>query len=193
MDSPVKASSELKNFIFLIMALLCASPLCVVKDPASAAMDGDVRIKFTFTKGETSKDSHEIAYVFEIAGGRVIYSGPYGECVRGECEYKKIVFKLTVNELDEILSLANELGFYSAFSEIRPIKHVGSWVKASLVICRGERQGAIRVEGMVKNWGRRTSPAEPEISPRAREQMKKMERFGRAVTSMAKKRYGRYL
>ncbi len=186
-------------FFAMIAALILGIPCTRVTagagdalNPLPADSGKSFRVVFSLTKGETSKDSHEYRYSFVITENRITYTGPYGECIRGQCEHKKIEFALTPGQYAQLLALLEAESLYKDYSETRASHGLGTWVSGSLMITNEGRSGRIYIEGMLNNWSNRNKPSKLEISARAREQLNKLQHLQYFISNIAKGHFPQY-
>jgi len=128
-------------------------PAPVPPAPAPPVDDG-FRLTFSLTDGETSKDSHQIRWSCRIEGLQVVYSGPYGECERGQCQHKEIRFVLTAAQRAEVLALLQSEPRFVDLEEVLPDRGIGKWVQASLEFQHEAKTLRIRIGGMTHAWGK---------------------------------------
>ena len=116
--------------------------------------DDGFRLQFKLTDGETSKDSHQIRWACRIEGLQAVYSGPYGECERGQCPHKEIRFALSGTQRAEVVALLRSDARFRNFEEVRPGRGIGKWVQASLQVTYEKISLQMRVDGMTNAWGK---------------------------------------
>ncbi|MBU1245216.1 hypothetical protein KKD52_14875 [Myxococcota bacterium] len=122
-------------------------------EPAPPVDDG-FRLTFSLIDGETSKDSHQIRWSCRIEGLQVVYSGPYGECERGQCQHKEIRFVLTAAQRAEVISLLQSEARFVDLEEVLADRGIGKWVQASLEVKHETKVLRIRIGGMTHAWGK---------------------------------------
>jgi len=128
-------------------------PKPVPPEPAPPVDDG-FRLTFSLIDGETSKDSHQIRWSCRIEGLQVVYSGPYGECERGQCPHKEIRFLLTAVQRAEVLSLLQSEQRFVDLEEVLAERGIGKWVQASLEVKHETKNLRILIGGMTHAWGK---------------------------------------
>ncbi|MFV1958508.1 MAG: hypothetical protein ACC662_03740 [Planctomycetota bacterium] len=150
----------------------------LVRNGEPAVAPGTLRLELAYTSGERSKDSHAYRTKCTIEGGHVRYSGPYGECVRGQCEHKEVTFTLSPAQVEDLRDEIDRLGLFANFEETRKTGLTGHYYDLSIEVAAGERTGAIRVSGMGKAWGQ---DERQNISERARDWIDKVEDLRRKL------------
>jgi len=123
-------------------------------DAGPALAPVKLALELAYIKGERSKDNHAYRYECKIEDGRVTYSGPYGKCVRGQCEYKEVKFAISPAQAQGLLDEVDRLGLFAEFAETKDTKLTGHYYKLSLDVAGDKGKGAIRVYGMRKAWGK---------------------------------------
>ena len=171
------------------------SPLPLPPSPpttVSAPKDDGFRLDFSLIDGETSKDSHQIIYSCRVAGMRAVYSGPYGECERGQCEHKETSFNLDAEQRAKLIALVRERGLLSELQEAHPERTIGRWVEASLTVTAAEGSGRIAIDGMTNAWGK-TDPGAPLISDDAQAKLSALDALRRYLAEIAAIHFPEYL
>ena len=172
-----------------------AAPLAQRPPPepaASAPVDDGFRLDFSLTEGETSKDSHQIIYSCRVTGMRAVYSGPYGECERGQCEHKETSFDLDAGQRVKLIALVREGGLLSEFQEAHPDRTIGRWIEASLTVTAAEGSGRTAIGGMTDAWGK-TEPGALVISSDAQARVSALDAVKRYLAEIASIHYPEYL
>ena len=166
------------------------SPAPAAADPAPK--DDGFRLDFSLTFGETSKDSHRIVTSCRVTGMRAVYSGPYGECERGQCEHKETSFNLDAEQRAKLVALVREGGLLSELQEAHPDRTIGRWIEASLTVTAAEGSGRIAIDGMTNAWGK-TDPGAPLISDNAQAKLSALDAVKRYLAEIAAIHFPEYL
>ena len=125
---------------------------CGASTPASVA-GPELELELTYTTGENSRDSHESEYQFTVREGRLEFSGPYGECVRGLCDHKRVSLQLTEAELRDLAKRVDELTLPASFEVKGSSAEMGTFARMTLSLTRdGRVRSRLSVEGMTTSW-----------------------------------------
>ncbi len=167
-----------------------AGPSRPVPPEPSPPVDDGFRLTFSLTDGETSKDSHQIRWSCRIEGLQAVYSGPHGECERGQCQHKEIRFELTAAQRAEVLALLQSEPRLADFEEVLPDTGIGKWVQASLEFKHEAKTLRIRIGGMTHAWGRKDGKG--VLGEDARGRLAAMDALRRKLAALAALHFAGY-
>lgn len=161
-------------------------------DPAQAPVPSDdgFRLAFSLTEGETSKDSHQVVWSCRIEGHTVVYSGPHGECERGQCPHRETKFNLTAAQRAEVIAVLDAQDLLRDHETLRPVKGIGRWVRSSLQVTRDGKAIRLRVEGMTNEWGR--TEGKTVLDDDARAVLSAFDALRRRLAALAKGHFSEY-
>lgn len=158
--------------------------------PAPVPADDGFRLAFHLEDGETSKDSHRIVWSCRVAGFSVVYSGPHGECERGQCAHKETRFALSAAQREGVIAVLEERNLLRDHTSVRPVRGIGNWVKTTLQVTRSGKTTILRVEGMTNEWGR--TEGKTVLDPDARAVLSAFDALRRHLAAIAKGHFPEY-
>lgn len=167
-----------------------APPMTADSAPAPVPSDDGFRLAFSLIDGETSKDSHLVVWSCRIEGHMVVYSGPHGGCVRGECPHRETKFTLTAAQRAEVIALLQTQDLLRDHETLRPVKAIGKWVRSSLQVTRDGKATRLRVEGMTNEWGR--TEGKTVLDDDARAVLSAFDALRRRLAALAKGHFSEY-
>ena len=165
-------------------------PMTSVSTPALVPTDDGFRLEFSLTDGETSKDSHQIVWFCRIEGHSAVYSGPHGDCERGQCPHRETKFNLTAAQRAGVIAVLEAQDLLRDHETVRPVKGIGKWVRSSLQVTRDGRATRLRVEGMTNEWGR--TEGKTVLDADARTVLSAFDALRRRLAGLAKGQFAGY-
>lgn len=132
-----------------------------------SSVDPALRVTLYYIKGENSKDSHSYRYAITLDGRKISLEGPYGACVRGQCERKTLRFKLTEAEQAALAKRVTAKAFLKPFQEMRRFSALGSYLTLTLMAESKGRKAMVSIAGMRTIWSKTLKNAEQKLSPAA--------------------------
>ena len=157
-----------------------AEPKPADPQPAQAVL-----LELSYTRGENSKDSHSNRFTCKIEGKQMTYSGPYGECERGQCSAKQITLTLTAADIDGLAAAIGKADLPATFREVKPVDAIGSYVRLSLAVAVGDRKAALTIYGMFSIW--RGGKRGKELSEAARTLLSSIDELRRQLRDLARR------